>query len=246
MALYTFGAGTLWGTTTDAVPEVIQFGTLQEVSVDISSSTKQLFGSKQYPVAVGRGTSKVTGKAKFAALSGQMIGKLYFGVSPTNGQTTTVNGEAGSVPAASTYTITVAQSSTWTEDLGVVYAATGLPMTRVATVSAAGQYSVAAGVYTFYSTDASTSVKISYKYTVASTGQKLVVPNALLGTAPIFGMTLENKWSANKEVLTLYKCIGSKFSLSTKLEDFKIPEFDFEAFCNDADNLLEWSFSDQS
>lgn len=248
MALYTFGAGTVWVKTQDTTPQTFQIGTLQEVSVDINASSKQLFGSKQFPVAVGRGTAKVSGKAKFAALSGKLIGQAYFGVTPSSGMLLVANNEAGTVPATSTYTITTTHAADYEEDLGVVYSATGLPFERVLAGSeAAGKYSVdeATGIYTFASADASAAVLISYTYTSTS-GQRIIVPNQLLGVAPVFGMTLENKWNTNKQILTIYNCIASKFSFGTKLEDFMIPEFDFDAFANSAGNIFDWSFSEVS
>ena len=242
MPLYTFGSGTLWGKTTDTVPQIISFGTLQEISVDINASAKQLYGNKQYPVAVGRGTAKISGKAKFADLNADQIGRLFFGVTPTTGSTKYALEEAGTIPTTP-FTVTVTNSATWSEDAGVKFTSTGIPLTRVASAPATGQYSVAAGVYTFAAADTGKAVKISYKYTDAANGKKLVVPNQLLGVAPTFAMTLENRWSNNAEMLTLYSCLANKFSFGTKLEDFKIPEFDFDAMADSSDNIMEWSFS---
>jgi len=47
-----------------------------------------------------------------------------------------------------------------------------LPLTKAASAPAAGQYSVAAGVYTFNSADANKAVLISYTYTITGTGQE--------------------------------------------------------------------------
>ena len=59
--MITFGAGVLFGTplydatgTAIANPSPIQFGILQDVTVDESWETKELYGDAQFPVAVGR------------------------------------------------------------------------------------------------------------------------------------------------------------------------------------------------
>ena len=248
MAIYNFGAGTLWGVPSGTNPTPVQFGVLQEATVDIKSTNKELFGGYQYPVAVGRGTSKITGKAKFGQLQASASAQLFFGQTPGTTQTTTANNEAQSVPAVSTYTVTVTNAATYVSDLGVRYSATGLPLKRVASVSAVGQYSVntTTGVYTFYSGDASAAVLISYKYTVSTGGQLLSVPNALIGTAPTFSITLESVYSTGKSVLTLNNCISESFNFGTKLEDFAIPEFDFAAFADSSGNVMSWNFNDLS
>ena len=60
-------------------PHSMKFGTLQDVSLDISGDVKQLYGQKQFPEAVARGKCKITGKSKFAAINGKMLNDLFFG-----------------------------------------------------------------------------------------------------------------------------------------------------------------------
>jgi hypothetical protein len=74
-----------------------------------------------------------------------------------------VQGEAQTVPG-SPYAVAVnAPNGNWAVDQGVTYA-TGAALTRVSGSPAVGQYSVAAGVYTFNAGDASAAVLISYSY----------------------------------------------------------------------------------
>ncbi len=75
-----------------------------------------------------------------ARFSANVLNAIYFGGTVAAGMTTTAY-EAQSVPGMSTYTVTVDNSSHFTADLGVIYAATGLPLKRVSSVSAAGEYS---------------------------------------------------------------------------------------------------------
>jgi hypothetical protein len=126
---------------------------------------------------------------------------------------------------------------TFTQDLGVWYSATGLYLQRVATVTAPGQYSVTAGgVYSFYQSDMGLGVNISYSYTV-STGQQITITGALLGVAPTFMAFFKGLYQGKQATLKLNVCMSTKLTFATKLEDWTIPEFDFE-FAMDNTNTL--------
>ncbi|HVI52914.1 MAG TPA: hypothetical protein VM661_17025 [Candidatus Sulfotelmatobacter sp.] len=250
MAIYSFGSGTLWGVRSDTANATpIKFGTLHDVNLEFSATAKQLFGQYQFPVAVARGTSKITGKAKFAQVQGRAFAELFFGSALQSGQVTTANAEAASVPAAAPYTASVIHAADFVQDLGVVNAATGLPFTKVASSPAQGEYVTADGVYGFNVVDAGAGLLISYGYS-ASSGQKMVVSNQLLGVQPVFQVALETNYSApgglKKAVLTLNACVSNKLAFATKQDDFSIPEMDFEAFADAANNVLTWSFSEAS
>lgn len=76
-----------------------------------------------------------------------------------------IQNEAQTVVEVSTnYQVTANQpDGTWSQDDGVTYA-TGVKMTPVASAPAAGQYTVAAGVYTFNVGDNAASVILNYSY----------------------------------------------------------------------------------
>ena len=74
-------------------------------------------------------------------------------------------GETQTVPAAAPLTFAaLAPYGAWVSDLGVTYAQSGAPLTAVVAAPTAGQYSVAAGVYSFAAADAGASVSLSYGY----------------------------------------------------------------------------------
>ena len=245
--MYSFGSGVLIGTRTDiANVTPINFGLVQEVTIDQSASLKEIYGQYQYPLAGARGTIKTTGKAKVARISGMAFANLYYGIAPASGQLATSFAEAGSVPASSPYTVTVANSSTFASDEGVVYAATGLPLTKVASSPSAGQYSVAAGVYTFNSADEGKAVLSTYSYTISSSGQKIAVANSLIGTTPTFQALFYTTFQGQAITLQLNNCVSSKLSFGTKLEDFVMPEFDFSCFADSSGNVMTWSFAEVS
>lgn len=71
--------------------------------------------------------------------------------------------ENAAIPAApGPYTVTVAKAAAWNGDAWVILAANGAGLLRVAGVPAAGQYAVAAGVYTFNAAQAGQALSITY------------------------------------------------------------------------------------
>jgi hypothetical protein len=115
------------------------------------------------------------------------------------------------------YTLT-ANYTTFQEDLGVTKG--GIPMTRVASAPAAGQYAVdeLTGIYTFNSADNNQAVILNYRYLVNPADYTLTMPNRIIfSSAPPAG---DISWS------------GQFFFVCRFLED----EQDYEKF---ADKL--WS-----
>jgi len=233
--MFEFGSGTLWGFPVSGNlatnPTPMKFGTLQDVSLDISGDVKQLYGQKQFPEAVARGKCKITGKAKFANINGKMFNDLFFGQAVVAGMKKVSLDEVGSIAAGA---FTVANSGVnFVQDWGVRYSATGLPLTKVAATPAVGQYSVSStGVYSFNTTENGTGVLISYTFTASATGVQVNVTNQLMGFAPTIQVLLETVYNLNQFSVLLYAVVASKLSFATKQEDFIIPEFDFEAFAN--------------
>ena len=234
---FNFASGSLFAVRTDiANGTPVKFGVLQKVDLKFAGTNKELFGQNQFPQDVARGPIKVTGKATSAQIFSSYF-DLFFGqgVTTSAGLLAAV-GEAHSVPASSAYTITVTQSATFTQDLGVIYAATGIPLQVVASGPAAGQYSVSAGVYTFSSSDASAAVAISYEYT-GTTTKELILNNQLMGTTPTFLMVLATTYKNNVFNVHLNQCVSESLSFPVGNQEYSIPEMDFEAY-TDAANVL--------
>ena len=247
--MFVFGSGVLTGTQLNvANPTPINFGLVQKVSVNTSVSVKELYGQYAFPVAVGSGTRKVQCKASLARFSGQAIGRLFYNQAPSAGSTISQFAEVHSVPASTPYTITVTNSTHFGADQGVVYAATGLPLIAVSSLTAAGQYTVnpSTGVYTFYSGDSNANVLISYTYTASATGEALAITNPLIGPTSTFSATLfATDPTTNAQFsVTLNQCVASKFSFGTNIEDFAKPDFEFQAFANAAGQVMTFNFGD--
>ncbi len=131
------------------------------------------------------------------------------------------------------------------QDLGVYYAATGVPLTRVAPSSeATGSYSVnvSTGTYTFAAGDASIAMLVDYEYTAAS-NKELVLTNQLMGSGPTFGIYLFNTYKSNIMNITLKQCTSEKLSLPLKNTDYTIMEFDFTGYCDNSLGIGAFSFS---
>lgn len=249
--LAVFGPGILIATRTDVtVPSPINVGYVQEFSIEAAGTTKQLYGQKQYPLVSARSTIKATGKFKNAVVSGLAMNTLFYGETSfaTGGIAWNVD-STYSVPATTAYTVSVGSSSSFDADLGVRYSTSGLPFQRVAAASeAAGKYSRSGNVYTFAAADASAALKITYSATQTS-GQSLIITNKAIGNTPTFQLdyyTNLNQPASKPFIVRLFAAIGGKHTMQFKLEDFMIPEFDYELFANDSDQVFEVFFPEVS
>lgn len=241
--MYGFGTGTMWGVRSDVANSTPKkFGALQDVSVDFAFNAKELFGQFQFPLSIARGQGKITCKAKFAELNGRQMNDLFFAQAAgaggfSSGQVQTANDEAGTIPTTP-FQVTVVNTATFVQDLGVRNVLTGLPYIKVAAAPATGQYSVSgAGVYTFAAADTGLGVLISYTFTVPSVGSKIIINNQLLGAAPYFSVAWTETYESKVFNCQLNKCIAAKLALPFKQEDFTISEFDFSAMA-DAANII--------
>ncbi len=238
-----FGSGDLFGVGSDVLATPYKFGTLEDVALDHSFTTKQQRGKKLYARRTGYSDAKMTGKAKFGTLNGRMINALYFGGTVETGRERLSADEAGTVPSAVAYTIVVANGANFSRDLGVCYA-DGTPFLKVAAGSeAAGAYSVAVatGTYTFDATDAGKAVLISYTWTDV-TGSTVKLSNPTANIAKTFEVVLSETDSDGEFGVRLYACVSNKLALATKKGDFMVPEFDFEVQENAAGEIGEMFF----
>ena len=248
MTQLAFGSGSVWGINSITNPTPARFGVTQEISVDFTAATKPIIGQNNLPFSVAKASLSTKGKIVFGQFNGRVINELFFGGTSATGQTLAIDSESGTIPSTP-YQVTVANSASWVTDLGVVYssgASLGLPLTRVASAPATGQYSVAAGVYTFASADTTLTVKISYTYTLTTSGQTFTISQQAMGQANTFKTVIALQYAGQKAAITLNACVSSKLSIATKLEDFTKPEMDFEAFADGSGNLGSISVAELS
>ena len=246
MSQYLFGTGTMIAKRTDVANQPpYMFGVLQDISIDFDQKLESLVGQNKVAVALGDGELKITGKAKMARWQNTLPANMLIGQALTTGSPQLpLTGESGTVPATSTYTITVINSALVPlEDLGVYYQATGIQLTPVASGPTVGQYAFnpTTGVYTFAAADASAKVWLYYSWAAAS-GQDLVYANPLMGSSPVFEVYLKNSspsFGVPKDfVLKLNACKASKLSIPFSNEKFAVQEFDFQAMADASGNVF--------
>ncbi|WP_051516916.1 hypothetical protein [Herbaspirillum sp. RV1423] len=236
----------LGNTIANATPYPLM--TLQEGSIDISSDSKELYGQNQFPVAVGRGKAKLTGKVKPARIFAGVWNAIYFGQTINSGLFANYTDTVGTAIPATPFTVTATPPNTGTfvTDLGVIDA-NGNPMKRVAASPATGQYSVnvSTGAYLFSAADTGKVVYMNFQYTATVVGaQKQTVQNLPMGYAPSFKADLSVSYQGKIVTFSFLKAISTKFSMGFKNEDFSIPEFDFSGFDDGTGNVLTWSTSE--
>jgi hypothetical protein len=236
-----FGSGILIATPVGvANPTPVPFAVLQDVGIEMSGALKTLHGQNQFPVAAGRGEIKMTGKAKFGRISGQIYNSLFFGATSTAGTTKLATMEGPTNIPTTPFTITATNGATFAEDMGVIDGLTGVPLDRVASAPTTGQYSVntTTGVYTFAAADTGKSVYLNYTYTVAVVGSTMHLGNPLQGVQPVFSCILQRSNNGIGERYKIWSAIAGKLSMPTKMADFGINELDFECFADSAGRTI--------
>jgi hypothetical protein len=244
-----FGTGVLTAVRNDiSNPTPVQLGILQDMDFDFSFTVKNLMGQYQLAVDVARGAQKLTGKFKFARVYSGLY-DLFFGqgVTAAAGNQIYVN-EAHTVPASSTYTVTATNHTSGITDLGVFYGtggtSPGVQLTNVASLTAAGQYSVvpSTGVYTFDSADASQPMLLNYANAVTSLNE-LVLTNQLMGSGSTFSLYMHATYRGNYVNFILNQATTSKLSNPFKNQDHLIGEIDVEIFADSSNNIGNMSFT---
>lgn len=220
--------------------------TLQEVDLEITQKLEKLMGQNKFPEDVAPSDIEVKGKSaagKFGIdlynlMFGETAAALYSAVSTDEGPT--------AIPG-SPFTITVTNSATFSEDLGVINQTTGQPMQQVASGPAAGQYSVSAGVYTFASADHTSAykVQITYSYNPASGGRTLTLTNRVQGYGPVLEMWFTAPYSSSYSPTPfgsfhLHAARISKMGAPMKRNGYFITPIEFEAFADASNNIMDF------
>jgi hypothetical protein len=253
-----FGAGIMAATplidafgNTISNPTPAPFGIMENVSLGFEFEQKPLYGAFQFPVAVGRGKGKVTGKVKQAKIYATLFNTMFFG-QPTNqtaGFFAMFNDTTGTAIPTTPYQITptVPLSGTWDTDEGVAFGVLdqAVPLVRVASSPSTGQYAVSAGVYTFAAADTGKTVYINYRYTASVTGASKVTVNSLLmGYAPTLQLDLSVSYAGKYFTIRLPNALPSKWTWDFKNDDWTIPEYDFECFADGSGNIAYYAMTE--
>lgn len=234
---YVFGTGSLVLVPPGSNPTPVEVGTLQEVTLNIDQALKELRGAYSFPVAVGQTEGKIEGTAKSGNLNAGLIRSFLSGATTTAGASLrNAQNEPGTIPGTP-YQVTVTNSAQFSVDQGVYNVTQQKPMTRVASAPTTGQYSVAAGVYTFAAADTTNVVWISYLYTSTS-GNTTVFTNPLMGGGTEFVMYVMNQSQGKYSGWKLHAVRLGKLALPTKNTDFLISDLAFSAFADSSGNVM--------
>ena len=258
MAIDYFGAGVLFATplndaygTAIALPSPIQFGIVQDITIDDSADVKELYGANQYPVDIGRGKAKLAIKCKQAQFSAELFNSIYFGQSLVAGYDAVYADSIGTNATAAvaiTPTSPFGGTSTFVADLGV-QSGNGVPYTRVTSSPTSGQYSLSGETYSFSPVDvaAGAVVFISYQYansTNPGTGKLLTVNNLPMGSVPVFSAQFFNSRNGHTVWRKFPRCVATKLSMDFKNDDFSIPDLEMSCFA-DSNNVAQyWGFTE--
>jgi hypothetical protein len=230
-----FGIGALWGQRSDKAgigPD--QFAVLQDNSIDFTFEIKELYSQLGYPIDIARGKGKITGKAKAARVFANLYADIFFGETVATGESNVSENEVHTLAAS---TLSVTNASAFVADLGVYYNAAGNMKFQFVSGTAAlslGQYSTGTnGVYTFYTGDIGAVVSVSYIYTDAN-GKTITINNQFMGYTPTFLGTFyqqrNTQGTTGQLTLRLNECVSNHLTIPTKIDDYSIQDFDFQAF----------------
>lgn len=234
----SFGSGLLSFTPAGANPTPVLCGVLQDVTIKTAGTTKKLYGQLEYPVAVAKGEGNISGTAKFAQFSGSLIKQAIAGATITTGQTLGAIGEPGTV-GTTPYQVTVTNSATWVADLGVYDLTAQKPMTRVASSPTTGQYSAAAGVYTFAAADTTHVMSFNYSYT-GTGGQTVSFTNQIMGAANTFSASFFNTYNGLGSGVKIWACVIPGLDFAMKNSDFTMLDLTFDAAADSLGRVIDF------
>jgi hypothetical protein len=255
--MLVFGVGNIWATQNRdssgvliANPTPYLIGTPQSFDVEIKQELKTYYGSKAFPQAVAKGKGSVSGKVSFGDIAGSILA-LLTGDAMTAGVDAVVTGNvATSVPVSGNFTVVPPSSGTFKQNLGVINAATGFPLLRVASAPAAGEYTVnaATGAYAFNAAQATAGLNalIAFSYTATSTAaRRQTVLNPEMGITPSFQLEVFQRSNAGGyQHFRFFETVFDGLKFGTKNDDFQTPETSFQCFSNAAGQIYEVGFSE--
>jgi hypothetical protein len=230
-----YGQGRVFYDDGTSIHEV---GSLQNIDVDITIERAEFKAGYDAVVASVIKGRKIAGKAQSGEFDPTLLAKAL-GATSTVGKTNTY-----SEPLVIAATVTVAHAATFVEALQVLDP-NGTPMTKVASAPAAGQFSVAAGVFSFAAADvtsfAGKSVSIDYRATVA-TGSTNLVSAGTPKAAQTFRLVLTNPdLNGVPQEMTIFAAVIDKFAQTNKAEAFSETSIDFAAQADASLRLIEFS-----
>src|ERR1043166_7266972 len=143
-----FGCGSFWAvpstdsngvTITNPTPQ--KFGTMQDFTLNVEFTLKELTSRFQLPIAAARSAAKLSWTAKFAQINTGLYHSVFFGNTgqPTAGAFTAADTEAKTIPATP-FGVATTNATTFIRDDGVRFSSNGNPLIAAVANPTTGQY----------------------------------------------------------------------------------------------------------
>jgi hypothetical protein len=240
MALYPglgFGAGQLLAapqaTSGNPAPNPtpLQIGAVQNVKCTFGGDIKELYSQNQWAIDSAVGKRSIKGSFEFAQMSNEFFSQMFFADAVTVGSVETAINEPHTIPATP-FSVTTTNAAHFTLDLGVTYAASGIPLQNVETLTGGGQYTYveSTGVYTFDAADTLVLVLINYMYSNSTLGTSMVAGNHPMGWGPVMQLDVVFPYEGGGIGFLFPNVRLGKIDLTTKLDDYLMMQTDFQAF----------------
>lgn len=229
---FVFGAGDLFAKASGNNPTPVHFGALQGVTVNFSGTEVARYGRSVFPKLLMRGTVKITGEAKFAAISGRILSDLVLGDgAPQTGTVRAAEDEPHTITGGG---FNATHAADFVSDLGVVRASNRDRYERVLSEPHGRQYACneSSGAYDFGDDQENRAVLASYTWLDTANGCTVPIQNRQQGLAPTFAMVLTEAFEGRELTLVLNACAASKLSLPFEMEDFTIAGLGFSAMAD--------------
>lgn len=239
MAQYNFGVGSLTANPPAGAADLtpLQIGVLQDVSVEVSFTLKELVGVNGFPVDVARGPGKISGKAKFAQIRGSLLYSILTGATITTAASKIlIPNEALTIAAGAA---AAAGAATYADDLGVVDA-NGAPYTKVTAGPTGTQYTVTAGgVYGFNVSQNGVPVFATYSKGQVS-GKTVVYNNQAMGGNMAYAITLFSLFKGITFGVKFFAAAIPKLSFALKNDDYMDQDLEFSIFADATGKVCEF------
>jgi hypothetical protein len=233
----TFGIGSV--TATDADGNVTDVTVVRNITVEFKSTEKPLIGNQLAPIDSATTGLEVGGTIQAADSPAALVALVVPNTAKTTGRRKPKLHEAAIPANPGPYTIQVTEHATFASNLGVVDKTSGKTLKKVAENPATGEYSVAAGTYTFAAADAGHNVAIRYSHT-ATDGVTRTGKNQTVGVTAGYQLEVYEPIGGTKEEGYFFpKVKFSNLSGGMKTDDWTESGFDFTAFSDGSDELFK-------
>ena len=165
-------------------PDPIHLAEIESIDLNVTEEDADLEDASGDIIDSFTTKRVIEGTITLKDISGSLLAAATRGGTVTTGSLQGYS-QTSTIPTTP-FQVTVTNSVTFSQDLGVIDLTSGKPMTCAATATGTGVYAVALGVYTFNTADAGHSVLINYRATT-TTGVITDIASAT-SASPYFGL----------------------------------------------------------